>query len=205
MITVEPKKFSKFLRQTINSKSFCIVGNAPIELGKKQGKQIDSFDSVVRFNDYSLECKKDYGIKTDVWIRATNDFVIETLNDKNKINHKMILFRALNEKNKKNVLFLDKTNRPYASFPPRYEHDLSKILKAIPSIGLLFLYILKLNNYNITIKNIYGFSFFDNDDLVGYNNHHYYNAYTNKNAVGIASAKHNWEKEKKFFKDFILD
>lgn len=201
----EFKNFKKFLKKNINNKSFCVVGNSPIEIGAKNGKKINSFDSVIRFNDYSLNYKKDYGTKVDIWVRATNDFVIETLSEKNKINHKITLFRTFHEKNKKSTLFLSRNGGQYTSFPPRYERNLSKILKAIPSIGLLFLYILKLNNFKISQENVYGFSFFDKNDIVKYNNHHYYNAYTNKMAIGIATAKHDWVKEKKFFKDFILE
>lgn len=54
-----------------NRGSIAIVGNAPSELGKKTGEQIDACDLVIRFNNFSVdpEFAPDYGTKTDVWVR----------------------------------------------------------------------------------------------------------------------------------------
>ena len=138
-------QYEKILKKVVDSTSFCVVGNSPIEIGKNLGPKIDSHNSVIRFNDYSLEFSDDYGIKTDVWVRATNDLVIETLTQKNSFNHKMIFYRAFNKKNIDSIEFLKKKGMKYSAFPIYYENKLSSQLGAIPSTGLLFLFILKVN------------------------------------------------------------
>ncbi|WP_241623241.1 glycosyltransferase family 29 protein, partial [Rosenbergiella australiborealis] len=52
--------------------SVAIVGNGPSEIGKGIGYIIDSYDVVVRFNNYQIDnFSKDYGSKTNVWIRGS--------------------------------------------------------------------------------------------------------------------------------------
>lgn len=57
-----------------NSKTVAIVGNSPVEIGRKCGGEIDKCDIVIRFNDFSVEefHSIDYGTKTDVWVFASN-------------------------------------------------------------------------------------------------------------------------------------
>lgn len=72
----------------IKGKKIAIVGNSGVELGKGKGKEIDSHDVIVRFNNYPLTGHEiDYGSKTDVWIRGGNNEV----EDRNIANiHSMI-------------------------------------------------------------------------------------------------------------------
>lgn len=53
----------------IKGKSIAVVGNAPSELGKGKGNEIDSHDIVIRFNNFSTagEFVPDYGSKTNIW------------------------------------------------------------------------------------------------------------------------------------------
>jgi len=61
------------LRNLLTKTNFCVVGNSPKEIGKKQGALIDSFDIVVRFKNYITEdYEEDYGSKTDVWATPFN-------------------------------------------------------------------------------------------------------------------------------------
>ncbi|MBU2925113.1 glycosyltransferase family 29 protein [Colwellia sp. 1_MG-2023] len=71
-------KHEEFLAY-IKGKSIAIVGNSPSELGKGHGKEIDSYDVVIRFNNYSTEAKyaDDYGRKVNVWAITPG---IESLN-----------------------------------------------------------------------------------------------------------------------------
>lgn len=197
--------FKKILNKTIDPNSFCVVGNGPMEIGKKNGIHIDSFNSVIRFNDFSILFPNDYGTKTDIWVRATNDEVIETVKEKNKQNFKMIFIRSKNEKNKESIKFLNENSKYYEIFPTEYEKNLSKLLKSIPSTGLLFLYILSENGYKITKKNVFGFSFFDEKDIEKYGNHHYYFVKSGKKSKGIVLAKHNWKKEKKLYETILKE
>ncbi len=183
---------------------FCVVGNSTVEVKKCKGKIIDSFDQVFRFNDFSLKFKNDYGSRVNVWIRATNDAVIETLKEKNEMNFDLIIYRNFNEKNKDSRLFLESKNINFLRLPSNYEIELSKEIKSIPSTGLLFLYFLKINNYSLNDKNIFGFSFFDPSEKEKYNNYHYFKI-NQEIAQGITLAKHNWLKEKQYFLKHILE
>jgi hypothetical protein len=63
-------RFASHLR----GKQLAIVGNAPTEVGLGRGKEIDSADLVVRFNNFSLapEHIPDYGSRTDLWVTSLN-------------------------------------------------------------------------------------------------------------------------------------
>lgn len=196
-------QFEKLLKQHINAKSFCVVGNAPTEISKKHGKVIDSFKTIIRFNDFSLAYGEDYGFKTNLWVRATNDQVITTLEEKLKLSFDLIIIRAEKKSNLGTVNKLITDQKSFTFFPLKYESELSQKLKAIPSTGLLFLYILKKNNFELSLNNIYGFSFFDQSDLVGYGSHHYFDP-QQTHTEGIRLAKHQWDREKDFFKKYIL-
>ena len=55
-----------------NSEDVVLIGNGPSATRKKNGFIIDSFDTVVRFNDYEIEGYEEHvGKKTTVW--AIND------------------------------------------------------------------------------------------------------------------------------------
>lgn len=48
--------------------SIVVVGNAPSEVGRGRGPEIDAADTVIRFNDFRLDgFERDYGTKTDLW------------------------------------------------------------------------------------------------------------------------------------------
>ena len=50
-----------------------IVGNGPSLLEKKNGKLIDSFDLVIRFNAYAIQGYEDHvGTRTDCWVNTIN-------------------------------------------------------------------------------------------------------------------------------------
>jgi glycosyltransferase involved in cell wall biosynthesis len=65
--------------KSIKGKSIAIVGNSPTELGKNKGKDIDSYDVVIRFNNYStdIQFQSDYGSKVNIWAITPG---IESLN-----------------------------------------------------------------------------------------------------------------------------
>jgi hypothetical protein len=53
------------------SKSVCVVGNSPCLLGLKRGREIDSHDFVMRFNNFeTLGYEQDTGRRTDIWVRG---------------------------------------------------------------------------------------------------------------------------------------
>lgn len=196
-------EFDKLLQKTINKQSFCVVGNGPNEIGRKRGKIIDDFKTVIRFNDFSSNYNIDYGSKTNIWVRASNDAVIESLDSKLKEDFNMIFFRSIGSLSEKSIDFLSKHKKKYEDFPIYYENKLSKKLNSIPSTGLLFLYILKENGFVISPKNVFGFSFFDKKDLVTYGSHHYFDP-KQKHLKGISLAKHHWARERDYFYKYII-
>lgn len=188
----------------LKNKTMCIVGNSPCELNKSNGKFIDSHDVVIRFNDYSLNFQKDYGKKVNIWVRATNDDVISTLQEKNLKAHDKIVIRASNKNNQKSIDFYNKCGYDYLILPIEYEVELSKKIKAIPSTGLLFLFYLKENKINMVESNIFGFSFFEKKELSVYKTNHYYNSISLEKSSGIGLSRHKWDIEKVYFNKEIL-
>jgi len=57
------------LESYLKNKTVAIVGNGPYELETGNGKIIDSYDAVVRFNHFNIESqyKNDYGSKTNIY------------------------------------------------------------------------------------------------------------------------------------------
>lgn len=65
----QQQKKNSLEEKLLNAKSIAIVGNAPNELGKNKGKEIDSHDLVIRLNKFLINgFEQDYGSKVDVWI-----------------------------------------------------------------------------------------------------------------------------------------
>lgn len=70
-----------FLR-LVEGKSIAVVGNGPSEVGKGLGSEIDSHDIVVRINNYAIDgYENDYGTKTDIWVKASLDFIRHGIRD----------------------------------------------------------------------------------------------------------------------------
>ena len=65
------------LAHLVDGKTVAIVGNGPYEIGKKLGEEIDAHDVVVRFNNFAEEkFAADYGVRTDIWSKATIDYIM---------------------------------------------------------------------------------------------------------------------------------
>ena len=55
----------------IKGKTVAVIGNGPQEIGKGCGEEIDSHDIIIRFNNFNIKgFEKDYGSKTDIWVRG---------------------------------------------------------------------------------------------------------------------------------------
>lgn len=74
---------SKALDGFLEGKTIAVVGNGPSELGKGLGQEIDSHDVVIRFNNYKIKgFEKDYGRRTNVWMKGGAADVRYKLRDK---------------------------------------------------------------------------------------------------------------------------
>ena len=73
--TFKNSNFEKI--KNINS-HILIVGNSKNIINKKMGKKIDTFDNIIRFNDYKIN-----GFENDIGTKTTIHFV-NNLNGKNK-------------------------------------------------------------------------------------------------------------------------
>lgn len=56
-------------------KSICLVGSSPDIIGSNKGKEIDKFDTIIRFNDVKIEgFENDIGKKTDILVMNSAAF-----------------------------------------------------------------------------------------------------------------------------------
>lgn len=168
---------NKIFENAIKGKSIAVVGNGPQELGKGKGYEIDSHDIVIRFNNFNTNgFEKDYGSKTDIFIRNASIELKDVDRQFNKIcvwepdfYHFIIPQYILDR------LYADIVNNKFQTTYLNYEmHNIPKIesdIKTNLTSGTLIIYFLfKINK--ISIKDIYGFSFIKND--YDSNSYHYY-------------------------------
>lgn len=188
----------KHFEQSIAGKSIAIVGNSPCEVGKGKGKDIDSHDIVIRFNNYTLDSKLaiDYGSKENIWVITPS---IESLYDrKDIIKYDYIFSYQTNS-------FLNSSRVDYycnlitmgCNFFA-IDDALSIKLKtniAVPSIGLYTLfYLYNLRHTTSSIK-LYGFSMTDHYE----GKRHYFDRDPNQ----LKKMKfHKWDRER-YWLDFL--
>ena len=138
-----------------------LIGNGPSALNGKFGKQIDSFDLVVRINNFVTKGYEDFiGSKTDLWIH----------------NHTLDIKKEI-EENIETVVFCeffdDRYNCPFTKKWKNYKGD-KKVLNILsdlygrfildydyptPSTGLCAILYL-LDNFSEDTVTIYGFDSF---------------------------------------------
>lgn len=197
----------------IKGKRVAIVGNGPQEIGKGRGKEIDSYDIIVRFNNFNLDgFEEDYGSKTDVWCKNGNIH----LNGEKRIVNNMIFWLAdvehyiLFQDHVLNNLYEDifYSNLPvsFLTTKIRVSHKKEIDVHYLTSGGLMINYIYQIKKkYNelFTYNDIYGFSFLNNDFDISI-----YHFYKDNLLVNADSFKnwHNIDLEIKFFRKlFALD
>ena len=142
-----------------NKFNYCVVGNSPCEVGNAYGEEIDSYNLVFRFNDFSIDpkFKEDYGSKVNVWIRGTNDKLVYTMEQKKKMlpNFDLVIIRAKDERNREFRDYCKKSGIKYYVLPLENELELTDELGFCPSTGLLLLYNIKKITGMIEKKRIY--------------------------------------------------
>ncbi|MAS88106.1 MAG: hypothetical protein CMH30_09060 [Micavibrio sp.] len=180
--------------------SIAIVGNSPIGIGSGKGDEIDSHDIVIRFNNYSIEHEytKDYGKKTNIWVRAGKYMDIWR---RPMSNYDLIVFSGPDKRYHStglDIIEAVEAGVPTACIPARIYSELAVALDYPPSAGLLILYWLRKirGSFSENNVNLYGFSMSDQSqgDSVQYFN----------NKLKREKYRHNWEEEARFLKAKIL-
>jgi hypothetical protein len=136
-----------------------LVGNGSSIIDKPRGKKIDSFDNVVRFNNFRLpdKLKEFTGKKTDIWFTCST-YHIDKINS-----YKKIIVHSW-DSNENNCMIYSKIKK--------YRSDAIKIKKKLidkvpckdPSTGLIAIYYF-LDHFNIIT--LLGFDWWER------NTHHY--------------------------------
>lgn len=181
--------FLDYLNQHSNSIAF--IGNSPVELGKSNGAKIDSFQKVVRFNNYSIEDHfiKDYGSKVNVWVTAQTDDVIHR-SDEEVHSYDFIVVSGLSSSP---IRIMDQIKRfqrlstPVVMIPSDVIEELIAISNTFPSAGLTLLYFFNTRIKSINLNNIFGFSM---KDRINEKKHFYYT----KEEQPLFS-QHAWDRE----------
>lgn len=90
-----------------DTKKVCIIGSAPSVMEEKKGKEIDSFENVVRFNRAPIVGYEEFvGEKTD--FRFANRMVWRNLKEHKKENGKIL------STFKNQIIIMDKDNNPFS-------------------------------------------------------------------------------------------
>ena len=189
-----------------NKKKIIIIGNGPSVLEKKNGKLIDSFDKVVRFNTFKNDEEfSDYvGYRTDFWfinaknIRTRSPEIIKMMEN---INYEKIFveqnpydpkkkllkyFPELEQNNKVDFCDIDLFNEI------QNKHFNPKGMNPHPSLGLQGINLLanKFPEYEIYIM---GFDSFNTNKI----------HYMDKMEVNDTNVKHNLDKEINFLEHLV--
>ena len=183
--------------------SIIVIGNGSSILKYKIGEIIDSFEEVVRFNDYKIEGFKKYiGSKTTMWARSNSNKTKERKWKKykqvlvcspewNYQNTKKII------KGKENGVLIPREDtlalQKLMGLPGRVSGKPGKTTRGWPSSGLICLdYLIK--QYKVVY--VHGFDYFKK--IEGYPRH-YYNNKEKMNTTYV----HKRDIEKKWVKDRI--
>ena len=164
-------RFNKSIKRNVifnklKNRTIAVVGNGPSEIGKGLGKEIDSHDIVIRFNNYSTEgFEEDYGTKTNIWVRGSG--ASDVINREVISNYDLVIFEGdyyhlpIIPKGHPEVLFdYLKQNTAMAYFDCQ-THQTLKEYSGIefPTSGLVTIWAIYLMKDAIRKLDVYGFAF----------------------------------------------
>ena len=189
-----------------NKKKIIIIGNGPSVLEKKNGKLIDSFDKVARFNTFKndSEYSKFVGTRTDFWfinaknIRTRSPEIIKMMDN---VNYEKILVEQnpYDPKNKLLKYFPELKRNTKVDFCDinlfnkiQNKYFNPRGLNPHPSLGLQGINFIanKYPEYEIYIT---GFDSFNSEKI----------HYMDKTSVNDTYIKHNLDKEVKFLEHLV--
>ncbi|MGI5831636.1 MAG: glycosyltransferase family 29 protein [Thermoguttaceae bacterium] len=150
--------------ELLRGKTVAVVGNGPSEIGTGRGKKIDTYDKVIRFNNYvTTGYETDYGSRTNIWITSTGQ---DVCHDRSYDNYELTvigpnLWHAfLADEERANIFTTLRNTDRAATFDPEPQTELWEALDGCPSYGLVCLWtILRQNLATLTADDIFGFSF----------------------------------------------
>lgn len=158
----------------IKNSNVCVVGNGPQEIGSLNGKIIDSYDEVIRFNEFNQfisNFKEGYGTKTTI-CAETNDYCDKYLpgTQFRVLRRNCYVQELVNFSDYEKIM--DNKHDFYCIDDKIYKEIYDKYGIIMPTTGFLLLYIVKkIKGDSFGKKDIFGFSFknFDDDGSTHYN------------------------------------
>lgn len=130
---------TEFLRNLVKNKTVAIVGNAKSIFDKKNGKEIDNHDIIIRFNRGFITKPESQGRRTDILILAVN----LNLDEKSAFKSQYYVNRS------------KKTTCGSITIENKFRADLKEIIGKQPSSGFMAI---KLCD-QAKIIDLYGFDF----------------------------------------------
>jgi len=130
---------TEFLRKLVKDKTVAIVGNAKSIFDKKNGKEIDGHDIVIRFNRGFITQPESQGRKTDILILAVN----LNLDEKSAFKSQYYVNRSR------------KTTCGEITIDDQFRADLKEIIGKQPSSGFMAIKLCELAKS----IDLYGFDF----------------------------------------------
>ena len=112
---------TEFLRNLVKNKTVAIVGNAKSIFDKKNGKEIDSHDIIIRFNRGFITKPESQGRRTDILILAVN----LNLDEKSAFNSQYYVNRS------------KKTTCGSITIENKFRADLKELIGKQPSSGFM--------------------------------------------------------------------
>ncbi len=163
-------------------KNVAIVGNGPSEINSNNGSLIDSFDKVIRMNNFEINDMfiNDYGSKVDHWCTNMNASVGTKYREDN-FEYVFVPFPAhiLNRHPESKKIY-DKYRGITLCIPQSYYNELIALAAKLsgkriqPSTGLGMLFWIWKENKKLDKEQIFGFSFFEDLHKEIDNWHHYF-------------------------------
>lgn len=180
----------KTFEKIVKGQRVAIVGNGPQELGSGNGKKIDSYDVVIRFNGGAKtgkEYSKDYGEKTTILARYQGaPFPSESLP---LLGHaEDVYFVPLRNQSVEDLYQYVQKGNKITFFS--HKNEVFQLGINTPTTGIQYLWWVKHINPDFSMDDCYGFSF--KDEKVERNPRDFYNPTKN-----LSREPHNLLKEQK--------
>lgn len=201
---LEENRKNNVLAKLLENKTIAIVGNGPSEIGKSKGKEIDSHDIVIRFNNYRTDgFEADYGSKTDIWARGSggNDVIDR------KQKYQLVTWEADYTHWRVLYDYLDIMYRQVKEGQLIYNFDYDCHLSLrnasgidFPTTGLVLIWDIYQKLGSLDNVDFYGFSFCQ--DMPDRYATHYFNDRTKEEAI-MRSEVHRIDKEAEFLKRLV--